>query len=98
MIVVDVKKLIEAIDDANSFCMPYMTQGSEYLYDNLYRRLTCGETVNLSELDFGSFELEDLDMIRELHTDVLEANENKSETLTRSLRELAPVTVAAAYV
>jgi hypothetical protein len=98
MITVDVKKLIEAVEEANEFHFPYMSEGSEYLYDNLYNRLTRGENVRLSEIDFGSFELDDVDAIREMHSDVFEANERKAHTLASSLQRLAPATVAAVFV
>ena len=98
MITVDVKKLIEAVEEADAFHFPYMSSGSEYLYDNLYTRLTRDEDIRLSQIDFGNFELDDVDVIRTLHSDVLEENERKAHILASSLRELKPATVAAVFV
>ena len=98
MVIVDVKKLIAEIEEAEAFNMPFMTQGSEYLYENLYLRLAREETVRLSEINFGSFELKDLDMLHELHTNVLDVNESKADMMVRSLQALTPAATAAAYV
>ena len=98
MVIVDVKKLVEAIEEADAFDMPFMTQRSEYLYENLYLRLAREETVSLSEINFGSFELEDLDILHELHTNVLDVNESKADMLVRSLQALASAATAAVYV
>ena len=98
MITVSVSQLISAIEEADVFKMPDMSKGTDYLYNKLYKRLSYGEDVRFSEVDYNSFTLDDVDNIRGLHSDVLEANEQKTAALTRSLRELKPATVAAAYV
>ena len=98
MITVNVKQLIEAIEEADVFKLPDINAGTDYLYNNLYKRLSYGDTVRMSDINFDNFELDDVDNIRELHSDVLGANEQKTEMLARSLRELKPATVAAAYV
>ena len=53
--------------------------------------------MGLSEINFGGFTLDDVDTIRELHSDIFEPNEYKAETIARSLRGLPP-TVAASFV
>ena len=98
MITVNVSKLISAIKEAGVFKIPDMSKGTNYLYEKLYKQLFYGDIVRLSEIDFDSFELNDVENIRKLHYDVLDANEQKSEALARSLRDLKPVTVAAVYV
>ena len=98
MITVSVSQLISAIEEAGVFKIPDMSEGTDYLYNNLYKRLSYGDDVRLSEINFYNFELNDVDNIRKLHSDVLEANEQKSEALVQSLRGLKPATVAAAYV
>ena len=98
MITVNVSQLMSAIEEAGAFEIPDMSEGTDYLYNKLYRRLSYGDDVRLSEINFYNFELEDVDSMRNIYSDVLEANEYKSETLARSLRELKPATVAAAYV
>jgi hypothetical protein len=54
--------------------------------------------VRFSDINYNAFELDDVDNIRKLHSDVLEANEVKTEALARSLRDLKPATIAAVFV
>ena len=98
MITVSVKKLVDAIEEAEAFSLPDMTEGARYLYDSLYRKLSCNTNVGLSDINFGAFMLDDVDTIRELHSGILEANEYKAETITRSLRGLSPAVAASAFV
>ena len=98
MITVNVSQLMSAIEEAGAFEIPDMSSGTDYLYNKLYKRLSYGDDVRLSEINFYNFELEDVDSMRNIYSAVLEANEYKSETIARSLRELKPATVAAAYV
>ena len=98
MITVSVSQLMSAIEEADAFKIPDMSEGTDYLYNKIYMRLSFGEDVRLSEINFYNFELNDVDNIRKLHSDVLEANEQKSEALVQSLRGLKPATVTAVYV
>ena len=98
MITVSVSQLVDAIMDADVYSSPTMNGGTDYLYNSLYKRLSRGEEVRLSELDYNSFELDDIDSMRELYSDVLESNENKAGSLAHTLWGLKPVTTAAAFV
>ena len=98
MVTVSVKKLVAAIEEAEAFKLPDMTDGTQYLFDNLYRKLSCNMSVGLSEINFDAFVLDDVDTIRELHSDIFEPNEYKAETITRSLRGLPPTVAVAAFV
>ena len=98
MITVSVKGLVEAIEEARVFSLPDMTEGTRYLYDNLYRKLSCNTGVGLSEIDFGAFTLDDVDDMRGLYSDVLAGNEDKADRITRSLRDLPPAVAATAFV
>ena len=98
MITVSVKKLVAAIEEAGAFNLPDMTDGTRYLYDNLYGKLSCGIAMGLSDINFGAFTLDDVDNIRDLHSDVLEANEYKAEAISHSLRGLQPAVATAAFV
>ena len=98
MITVSVKQLISAIEEADVFKLPDMSTGAEYIYNSIYRRLTQGENVRLSEIDYNSFELDNIDSVREIYSYVLEANESKADTLAHRLRGIPPVVTAAAFV
>ena len=98
MITVNVSTLISAIEEAGAFSIPDMSAGTDYLYNYLYKRLSYGDDVHLSEINFYNFELDDVDSMRAIYSDVLETNEQKTEMLARSLRELKPATVAAAFI
>lgn len=97
MITVSTRQLVSAIEEAEAFCLPEMNEGTSYLYHELYRRLSGGAELRLSEIDFDRFELDDIDSIRELHVD-LEENEGKAYSLIRALLDISPVASAAAFV
>ena len=97
MITVSTRQLVSAIEEAEVFRMPDMNEGASYLYHDIYRRLLEGVDLRLSEIDFDCFELDDIDAIRELHSD-LEANEYKAHTLMRLLQDMSPTASAAAFV
>ncbi len=98
MMTVNTKFLVEAIAEASAFKLPDMTDGTEYIYNRLYMPLSRGDELRLSNIDFGSFELEDVDDMRELYANTLEANEDRAEAIARSLWSLPPVTTAAAFI
>ena len=98
MITVSITQLLDAIEDAEVFKIPDMRAGTEYIYNSLYRRLSQGDNVRLSEIDYNAFELEDIDTMRDIYSDMLEANESRADTLARVLRGISPVTTAAAFV
>ena len=98
MLMVSRAQLMEAIEDAAVYSSLDMSGGTDYLYNNLYKRLSHGETVRLSEIDYGRFELDDIDSLRELHSGTLEVNEYKADSITQTLRGMPPMVAAAAFV
>ena len=98
MITVNVKQLVSALDDADAFSMPEMSGGTRYVYDELYGRLSRGEDLRLSEIDFARFDLDDIDAMRTLYSGTLVANERGAERLTRILRSIQPVPALTAFV
>ena len=98
MIAVSVPQLVAAIEEADAFSLPDMSAGTEYLYANIYGRLSCGDEVRLSEIDFRAFTLDDVDTMRELYSHTLDAHDDKAEAITRTLRGLPPVVTTAAFV
>lgn len=98
MISVSTKKLLSAIEEAEEFTLPEMNEGTQYLYDELYGKVSRGMELHLSEIEFDRFELDDIDVIRDLYSDILEANERKAETITRNLVNIPPATVVSEFV
>ena len=98
MITVSVKQLVSAIAGADTFKLLDMNKGVDYLYNNLYMRLSQGEEVKLPEINFSGFEIDDVDAMRDVYFNVLEANENKVDTLVSTLRSIPPVVTSAAFV
>lgn len=98
MITVNIKKLTEAIGEANEFRMPDMTAGTDYLYNRLYRKLSQGEDVKLSELDFNAFTEDDIDLFSDLYTEVFERNEYKANGIASELRRIKPEYKPVCYV
>lgn len=98
MITVSVKQLVSAIEEADAFKLPDMNKGTRYLYDRIYGCLSEGRDVLLSEVDFGSFEVGDIDSIRELYFGTLEENVRKADSLACILQNIPPHTAAAVFV
>ena len=98
MITVSVKQFISAIEEADAFSLPGMNAGVEYIYNSIYRRLSNGEEVRLSEINYNAFDLEDVDFMRDIYSDVLEKNENRANSLTHTLCVIPPAVAAAAFV
>ena len=98
MIEVSTKRLVDAIEEARAFKLPGMSAGADYIYRNIYGRLTHGMGVRMGDIDFGAFELDDVDTMRDLYSNVLESNESKADSLAGTLRGLPPVIRASAFV
>lgn len=98
MISVSTKALLSAIEEAEAFSLPEMNEGTQYLYDELYGKVSRGMELHLLEIEFDRFELDDVDMMRNLYSDTLEANERKAETLTDNLMNIPPAAVASKFV
>lgn len=98
MISVSTKTLLSAIEEAEAFSLPEMNEGTQYLYDELYVKVSRGMELHLSEIEFDRFKLDDIDMMRDLYSDTLEANERKAETITRNLVNIPPAAVVSKFV
>lgn len=98
MISVSTKTLLSAIEEAEDFSLPEMNEGTQYLYDELYGKVSRGMELHLSEIEFERFKLDDIDMMRDLYSDTLEANERKAETITRNLVNIPPAAVVSEFM
>ncbi len=98
MVTVSIKKLVSAIEEADAFHLPDRNGGTHYIYEEIYRRLTEGIPVHLSEINFNRFEVDDIDTMRELYIDILEVNENKAEAFTRILKNIPPMTATSKFI
>ena len=98
MVNVSVKQLLDAIEEADVYRLPAMSDGADYIYNNLYRRILRGEELKLSQIDWDGFELEDIDSMRNLYSGVLEANEYRADSIAETLRGISPTVTAAAFV
>ena len=96
MLQIDVKQLVAAVKEATAFTLPELNAGTTYLYSNLYERLAQGMEVNLSSLDMTAFDLDDVTALKDLYTDVFEANNYAASGLASTLRQIAPVCKATA--
>jgi len=98
MITVSIRNLVEAVGEAEAFKLPEMSEGTGYLFDNVYRRLSRGEDVALSSLDFYAFEPEDLESLNGLYSEVFEKDYYTACAVASALRDTVPVCKAVAYV
>lgn len=98
MLQVCVKQLLSAIQSAEAFTLPEMDTGTAYLYNNLYGKLAQGEDVGLSNLDMTAFDTDDIASLKELYTEVFEANSHAASGLTMTLRHMNPICKIVNYV
>ena len=98
MITVNIAHLTQAVRDADSFTLPNMNSGTQYLYEIMYSRLTSGETVRLSEIDFRNFEYDDISAINSLHENVFGVSEAAADHITTELRKIPPSFNPVVYV
>lgn len=98
MISVSTKALLSAIEEAEAFSLSDMNEGTQYLYDELYGKVSRGMELHLSEIEFDRFKLDDIDIMRDLYSDTLEANERKAETLTYKLMNIPPAAAVSEFV
>jgi hypothetical protein len=98
MIQVDIAGLMASMQKAPSFTMPEMNEGTSYLHNQLYTRLANDESVSLSDLDFSAFELDDIQTLTRLHSDVIEKNSYQANSIVGTLRNVAPICKPAAYI
>ena len=98
MITVNVSQLISAIKEAGVFKIPDMSKGTDYLYNNLYKRLSRGESVTLSSINFVAFDPDDIDALNSLHSDIFERDSYTANGIMSTLKKITPVSMVAAYV
>ena len=98
MITLSTTQLTEAVNKAAAFSLPDMNEGMGYLYNNLYIRLSKGEDVTISSLDFDAFEPEDIDSLNNLHEKVFERNQYAAGGIMSALPKTAPIHKAVGYV
>ena len=98
MITVSVMQLVDAIKEADVYKLPDMSEGTGYLYKNLYKRLANGDDVALSSLNFDAFDSEDIDSISDMYSDVFARDHYAAGGIMSTLRQVAPVSRAVGYV
>ena len=98
MIKVNVKKLAEAVGEAEAFRFPDMNTGTEYLYYKLYVRLTRGENVRFSELDFRAFRAEDIKSLHNLCENVFEKSIYTAIGIINDIQGIKPANAPVDFV
>ena len=98
MLKISTTKLLAAVQKAPVFEMPAVSEGTAYLYNNLYVPLSRGEDVCLSNLDLSAFDIEDIRDINDLYNDVIERFGYKAAQIVSVLRGIDPVCKPVVYV
>ena len=98
MITVNIKQLLFAIEEADAFKLPDMSAGAEYIYNELYGRLSRDEDLRLSQINWESFELDDINTMRDLYSESIGQDEYKTAAMAHTLHGLSPVVTAATFV
>ena len=98
MLKLDLNQLADAVREADPFELPEMNKGTVYLFNNIYVHLAAGKEIRLSNLDFNAFDSEDLNTLSSLCNDVIMQNSRKAFDFVNTLRKIAPMSKATAYV
>ena len=98
MLQLNIKQLVAAVKEAAPFVLPEMNKGTSYLYNSVYGRLSMGEQVRLSDLDFDAFDSEDITALHNLYEDVFEKNNHQASGIVDILRKATLVCKDASYV
>ena len=98
MLQVNIRQLVAAVQEADPFALPEMSEGTSYLYNNIYDRLSRGENVWLSDLDFDAFTSEDIGSLDYLHDNILGNNGFQADCIIKTLRKITPLCRAEVYV
>ena len=94
----NITQLISAVQKADKFSYPEMNKGTTYLYDTVFRKISNGTAVFLSELDFDAFSADDVHTLSDLYDDVIEKNYDKADSIVTTLRGITPMSKATVYV
>ena len=98
MITVSTTRLAEGLKEATAFSLPDMNEGTEYLFNTVYSRLSQRADVRLSEIDFDAFETEDIASLNDLYENVFERNQYAADSIMSALRKTVPIHKAVGYV
>jgi hypothetical protein len=98
MLEVCVKQLVAAAKEAAPFTLPKMDGGTSYLYHRVYGPLSMGIDVPILGLDFGAFEVDDIDALNDLYNKILAKSELEAMGIVSALRNISPIAKATAYI
>jgi len=98
MLKLNIVQLVDTLHEAPAFSLPKMNIGTSYLFKSVYRRLSKGEEVRLSDLDFSAFAEEDINNLGKLFNDVLELNSHHAYCIIKALQRVAPVCKPTLYI
>ena len=95
---INISQLLAAVQNAPAFAAPEMSSGTSYLFNNVYKRLSGGESVCISVLDFDAFDSEDIGFLRELYNNIYEDHNHKTCVVVNSLQVITPISKDSVYV
>ena len=90
MLKMNISKLMDAFREVKEFTLPPMDKEVQYLYTNLYQRMADNESVYVEDLDYGNFEPDDLNTLRDIYRLYLEDHPYKVSGVIKILTEIAP--------
>jgi uncharacterized protein with WD repeat len=94
----NITQLIKSVKNVDSFSLPKMNKGTSYLYDAVFRKMSNGNAVFLSELDFDAFTVDDIRTLSDLYDKVIDKNHSEADSIVTTLRGITPMSKATAYV
>lgn len=97
MLSISIPKLFDALANAPTFKPQELNAGAQYIQDEIHNKLANGIAVNLKELNFSAFELEDISTFRDFYSD-MERHDYKCEQVGQSLQRLKPIALPGTFV
>jgi len=98
MLKLNITQLLDTLHEVPAFTLPKMNDGISYVFKNIYHRLSNGEDVRLSNLDFSAFTEKDINYLDELYDNVLEPNNHKAYCIIKTLQRVTPVCKPTTYI
>jgi len=98
MLKINIAQLVDAVQKAPAFELPEMNEGTSYLYYHIFCNLSKGKDVCLTDVEFSAFDLNDIHNLSDLNENVFEINHLQANGISGTLRKIAPICKASAYV
>jgi len=98
MLKLNLTHLLASVQESPSFEFPEMNDGTRYLFKNIYCRISSGESVLLSDLDYDAFDNDDISSLQNLYSTVFRENGYRINCITKAVKRAIPTCKTTAYI